>query len=179
MLLLLCILMMLKNYSGLSDEKLLEVLSGSLDYQFFCGIFVDPSDRLTDRRRVSDIRSQLAHRLSIEAFQVVLAKHWKDYMPDRQTVLMDATCYESEVRYPTDIKLLWECVNWLFHQVRLLRRRLGQRMIRTKYKKWKRRKDQYRRKRKPRRKERRSLTGGLLRLNLARCLSWQPKTQRH
>ena len=27
--------------------------------------------------------------------------------------LTDATCYESLLRYPTDVKLLWECCDWL------------------------------------------------------------------
>ncbi|MFQ3576452.1 MAG: DDE transposase, partial [Cytophagales bacterium] len=28
--------------------------------------------------------------------------------------MMDATCFESYVRYPTDVKLLWECVERLW-----------------------------------------------------------------
>jgi hypothetical protein len=27
---------------------------------------------------------------------------------------MDATCYESCIRFPTDVKLLWECCVWIF-----------------------------------------------------------------
>ena len=26
---------------------------------------------------------------------------------------MDATAYESNLRYPTDVKLLWECCEWM------------------------------------------------------------------
>ena len=29
-------------------------------------------------------------------------------MKDLDTMYTDATCYESEMRYPTDAKLLWE-----------------------------------------------------------------------
>lgn len=27
----------------------------------------------------------------------------------------DATCYESRMRYPTDAKLLWECIEKAYH----------------------------------------------------------------
>jgi len=30
-------------------------------------------------------------------------------MKDLDTMYTDAICYESEMRYPTDQKLLWEC----------------------------------------------------------------------
>src|SRR5690606_7398756 len=33
-------LMFLKNYSGLSDRKLIEHLNGNLDWQFFCDIYL-------------------------------------------------------------------------------------------------------------------------------------------
>jgi len=29
---------------------------------------------------------------------------------------MDASCYESYIRYPTDVKLLWECCSWVFEK---------------------------------------------------------------
>lgn len=32
-------LMFLKNYSGLSDKKLIEQLNGNVEWQFFCGIY--------------------------------------------------------------------------------------------------------------------------------------------
>ena len=29
---------------------------------------------------------------------------------------MDATCYESYIRFPTDVKLLWECCQWVYEK---------------------------------------------------------------
>ena len=34
------------------------------------------------------------------------------YMSGLGGILNDATCYENDMRYPTDIKLLWEAVEW-------------------------------------------------------------------
>ena len=34
------------------------------------------------------------------------------YVSEPGSIRMDATCYGSDMRYPTDIKLLWEAVGW-------------------------------------------------------------------
>jgi len=34
-------------------------------------------------------------------------------------IFADASCYESEVRFPSDQKLLWELVHWSFHQMKI------------------------------------------------------------
>jgi len=42
------------------------------------------------------------------------------YINDKHNITTDATCYESEVRYPTDQKLLWESVHWNYHQMKMI-----------------------------------------------------------
>lgn len=44
-----------------------------------------------------------------------MARHWLPYMEDVRSAVTDATCYESAVHYPTDQKLLWECVRWVYY----------------------------------------------------------------
>lgn len=48
-------------------------------------------------------------------------------------VLEDATCYESYIRYPTNVKLLWECVDWMYNQMKLTCKHLKIPTPRTKY----------------------------------------------
>ena len=55
---------------------------------------------------LDDVFSELARGLKIQQQQEVLAIVWKPYMKDLDTMYTDATCYESEMRYPTDQKLL-------------------------------------------------------------------------
>jgi len=31
-------------------------------------------------------------------------------------LMMDATCYESYIRFPTDVKPLWECCEWIWEK---------------------------------------------------------------
>lgn len=45
----------------------------------------------------------------------------------------DATCYEGEMRYPTDQKLLWECCERAYKAMCEASGRLGVRRPRTKY----------------------------------------------
>ena len=159
-------LMFLKQYSGCSDRKLIEQLNGNLHWQFFCGILIRPESPIRDFKLVSKIRGDLARRLHKRGhtIQKELARYWKPYMSQTNVVLTDATCYESSVRYPTDQKLLWECVEWAYTELRAGCKALGIRKPRTKFLRWQLSYQTYSRKRKRRIKERRSLTRGLLRL---------------
>jgi hypothetical protein len=157
-------LMFLKHYANCSDQHLVEQLSGNLYYQLFCGVRIPPDQPLKDGKLVSEIRCSLAKNLQIDKVQEVLAQFWKPYMRQTDIVLMDATCYESSVRYPTDQKLLWEAVEWSYQQLCSHAKLLGIRRPRTKYLKWKERYESYRRLRRKPSGRKRSITGGLLRL---------------
>ncbi len=157
-------LLFLKHYLSCSDERLIGHLNGHLHYQLFCGVLIDPRDPLKHRQLISTIRGELAHRLSIDQVQFLLAQHWKPYLQASGNLLVDATCYESEVRYPTDVKLLFESVDWLYGKLREISRFLGLRMARTKYKKWALRYGSYSRQRKPRVKRQKQIKRGLLAL---------------
>jgi len=125
-------LMFLKAYTGLSDRKLVEHLNGSLEFQMFCGIFLGP-ERLVDFKFVSKIRGELAGKLQISTVQQAFSKAWKPYINQPNVILEDATCYESYIRYPTNIKLIWECVDWMYGQMKRTCRALKIRTPRTKF----------------------------------------------
>jgi len=156
-------LMFLKAYSGLSDRKLYEHLNGSIQYQLFCGIILGP-DKLTDFKIISRFRTEIAQKLNIRVTQDILAKAWKPYMENPNIVLEDATCYESYMRYPTNVKLLWECVDWMYGQMKLTCKYLKIPAPRTKYLKQRDRYFAYSRKRRKSKKERTVLTRSLLHL---------------
>ena len=48
-------------------------------------------------------------------------------------MLEDATCYETSMRYPTNVKLLWESTEWSYKQLKLICKYLKIRMPRNKY----------------------------------------------
>ena len=126
-------LMVLKAYTSFSDRQLVEHLNGNLHYQMFCGIMIDPSSPITNYKIVSAIRNEIAARLDIESLQEVLATHWKPYLENLHVCMTDATCYESHMRFPTDMKLLWECLEWLYRHIWRHCKKLGIRRPRNKY----------------------------------------------
>jgi hypothetical protein len=125
-------LMFLKSYSSMSDRQVYEQLNGNIQWQMFCGIFLGP-EKLPDFKVISRIRTELARKLDIREIQDVLAKSWKPYLEQTNIVLEDATCYESYIRFPTNIKLLWEGVDWMHGQMKLTCKRLKIPTPRTKY----------------------------------------------
>ena len=125
-------LMFLKSYVGCSDKKLIIHLNGNIDFQMFCGIFLGP-ERISNYKIVSEIRCELSRRLDIKILQSVLAGYWKPYLKDPNIMLEDATCYETSMRYPTNVKLLWESTEWSYKQLKLICKYLKIRMPRNKY----------------------------------------------
>lgn len=155
--------MFLKHYSNCSDRKLIEQLNSNLDYQFFCDIELG-FERLTNYKIVSQIRCELAEKLDIDLVEKVLFNSWKPVIDSANQIVMDATCYESEIRYPTIQKLLWEAVHWLYNQLRKTCSVLGVKMLRSKYNKWKKRYQGFSKMRRKTTSKRISLTRALLKL---------------
>lgn len=126
-------LMILKSYTGLSAPKLMEQLNANIHYQIFCGIRISTKNPLTNYKLIDDIALDLSKRLKIQHQQEALAEFWKPYMKDLDTLYTDATCYESAMRYPTDAKLLWECIEKVYPIMCEASRELGIHRMRTKY----------------------------------------------
>ena len=126
-------LMVLKAYTGFSDRQLVAHLNGNIHYQFFCGVMIDPLCPITNYKIVSAIRNEITSRLDIDSLQEVLASHWKPYLDNLHVCMTDATCYESHMRFPTDMKLLWESIVWLHRHICRRCSDLGIRSSRNKY----------------------------------------------
>ncbi len=126
-------LMFLKSYTGYSDRKLMERLNSDYHFQFFCGLYLRPEQQLKDYKIVSHIRCELGKLLDIEDIQKALMHHWKPHMKELGIFLTDATCYESSMRYPTNVKLLWEACEWIYGQMKKVNRARRGRMPRSKY----------------------------------------------
>ena len=79
----------------------MEALNGNVFYQMFYDIVIDPAHPLTNYKLLDDIALELAGKLKIQELQNRLAEAWKPYMKDLDTMFTDATCYESDMRYPS------------------------------------------------------------------------------
>ncbi len=90
-------LMFLKMYTQLSAPKLMEPLNWNVHYLIFCHICINPERPLTNYKLIDDITAELSGKMKIQQLQDILAKAWKPYMKDLDTMYTDATCYESEI----------------------------------------------------------------------------------
>lgn len=114
-------LMFLKSYLKLSDAKIIDQMNcGNWAMQYFCGIRLKEGEQIKDRTIVSRWRVKLGQYLKMEEIQQILVRAWSGDIGDQEANVSDATCYESYVRYPTDVKLLWECIDWLHKQISAL-----------------------------------------------------------
>lgn len=110
-------LMFLKSYTGLSDECLVDNLNSNWEMQMFCGIQLSVFERIKDSNLPSSIRCRLGSNLDLEQFQRICISSWKPEMSNQNVCMTDAVVYESYIKYPTDVKLLWDCNEWLFEQL--------------------------------------------------------------
>jgi transposase, IS5 family len=112
-------LMFLKNYTGLSDTKLIDRVNTDWHYQMFCGLSPRIDHEIKDKDIVGRWRRFFGERINIHNLQVKLASAWQSDLPHIQLTMQDATVYESYVKYPTDVKLLWDCVEWVNKTLKL------------------------------------------------------------
>ena len=157
-------LMFLKMYTQTSAPKLLEQLNGNIHYQIFCGICIDPEHPLTNYKLIDDIAMEMAGKMKMQQLQNVLAEAWKPHMKDLGTMYTDATCYESDMRYPTDQKLLWECIERTYPIMCEASGRLGVHRPRTKFIDVEKANLTYRKRRKHNKSQTRKMTRRLLNL---------------
>lgn len=126
-------LMFLKPYTGQSDDGLIEMLNGNIHMQMFCGVLIDPAKPIKNGKIVSAIRQRIAGVLDIRELQKILYGKWGGLLRNKDLCLTDATCYESHLRFPTDVKLLWECCEWLQSLIAKTCKALKERQPRNKY----------------------------------------------
>lgn len=155
-------LMFLKHYTGVSDRLLIEQLNGNIYYQLFCDMLIPVAAPIKCYKIVSSIRCALSASLNIDDLEAKLIAHWLPYMDNLDQICVDATCYESSVRYPTDVKLLWESVGLIYQYLKQLSQLVGKKVPRSKLSEIKKAYTTYIRQRNPRKTRTRSIKRRLL-----------------
>lgn len=115
-------LQILKHLFQLSDAKLIDRINTDWAMQLFCGIQLRSGQMIKDHDLPSDWRVYLGQHMDIDKMQQTLAGHWKPHMQQTQTAGTDATCYESYIEYPTDVKLIWKGCTELYNLIQQIRK---------------------------------------------------------
>ena len=128
-------LLILKTYTGLSDKKLTDQINKNTDYQIFCDLPIgEIGDKIKDYKIISKLRVKLSNQINWNKFQEILINNSKEYIKNKGAILIDATCYETDMRYPTDAKLLWECLEYTYKKIKVISKSKNQARPRSKYK---------------------------------------------
>ena len=88
---------------------------------------------MTNYKLIDSIFLELSKKLKLQEQQKSLTDAWKPYMKNLDIVYTDASCYESLMRFPTDVKLIWECVEIAYKMMCGISSLLGEHRLRTKY----------------------------------------------
>lgn len=153
---------MLKSYLGLSDAKLVERLNTDWAMRLFCGLCPLPVRWIRDHNLPSHYRKKLAQWVDYQKLQAVLAGYWRPYLQHPHLVLTDATCYESYIKYPTDVKLLWDSCQWVYQQIKRLCKVMQIPRPRSKFKDQHKKQTAYQKQRKKTKKQERKRIKALL-----------------
>ena len=157
-------LQFLKAYCNCSDVKLLERINTDWALQLFCGIQLGPNQWIKDKDLIWKTRTWVASHLDMDQAQQTLIRYWKPVLNNTHLGMSDATCYESYIKYPTDVKLLWDCIAWMHCQIKRLAKALGLKRPRSKYGDQKKKQQAYARQRRKSRKQERRRRRQLLHL---------------
>lgn len=157
-------LMFLKAFTELSDEQLIENINNNWVMQMFCGLQLSLYERIKDRNLPSIVRCRLGNHLKIEFFQEILLKYWQEDISDKHVCMNDAVVYESYIKYPTDVKLLWDSIEWVFEKMFVMSEQMGIRKPRSKYREHKKKQTEFSKKKKNNYKKIRSRIKALLKL---------------
>jgi len=130
-------LLILKHYLQLSDRLLIERLNTDWSLQLFCGILLGPHQRIADTNLPSWWRCYIGRRMDIGVMQKKLASFWKAHIHNSGIGMQDATCYESRIAYPTDIKLIWQSCTEVYTIIQQYRKSARMRKSRMNYKRHK------------------------------------------
>jgi len=124
-------LLLLKHMTGLSDEGLVAEVLENPYMQAFCGFRSFVTEDVLDSSTLTKMRE----RLGLAFFKDLERKTYK-LLIERKIIkakgmLVDATVFPEDIKYPNDVGLLNDVREWLVRQIKRLGKVLGKKNMRT------------------------------------------------
>lgn len=118
-------LMLLKHMTGLSDEGLVEEVLENPYMQAFCGFEKFVTEEILDPSTLTKMRE----RLGLDFFKQLERKTYKVLIDCRiikaKGMLVDATVFPEEIKYPNDVGLLNDVREWLVRNIKRVGKVIG------------------------------------------------------
>lgn len=118
-------LLLLKHMTGLSDEEVVEAVRENPYMQAFCGFEQFVTGDILDPSTLTKMRE----RLGLKFFKELEHKTY-NLLIDRKIIkakgmLVDATVFPEEIKYPNDVGLLNDVREWLVKRIKGLGKTIG------------------------------------------------------
>ena len=118
-------LLLLKHMTGLSDEEVVQAVVENPYMQAFCGYEKFVTEEILDPSTLTKMRE----RLGLEFFKELERKTYK-VLIDRRIIkakgmLVDATVFPEEIKYPNDVGLLNGVREWLVRNIKRVGKVIG------------------------------------------------------
>jgi hypothetical protein len=118
-------LLLLKHMTGLSDEEVVEAVKENPYMQAFCGFEQFVTGEILDPSTLTNMRE----RLGLKFFKELERKTYKVLIERRiikaKGMLVDATVFPEEIKYPNDVGLLNDVREWLVKRIKGLGKTIG------------------------------------------------------
>lgn len=118
-------LLLLKHMTGLSDGEVVQAVRENPYMQAFCGFEQFVTQDILDSSTLTKMRE----RLGLEFFKELEEKTYKVLIERKiikaRGMLVDATVFPEEVKYPNDVGLLNDVREWLVGNIKRIGKALG------------------------------------------------------
>ena len=118
-------LLLLKHMTGLSDEGVVEAVAENPYMQAFCGF----SEFVTEETLDSSTLSKLRERLGKGFFETLERKTYRVLIERKiikaKGMLVDATVFPENIKYPNDVGLLNTVREWLVENIKKIGKLVG------------------------------------------------------
>jgi len=124
-------LLLLKHMTGLSDEGLVAEVLENPYMQAFCGFRLFVTEDVLDSSTLTKMRERLGllffKELERKTYQLLIERK----IIKAKAMLVDATVFPEDIKYPNDVGLLNDVREWLVKQIKRMGKVVGKKSIRT------------------------------------------------
>ena len=118
-------LLLLKHMTGFSDQEIVQLVSENPYMQAFCGLEHFLTGKLIDPSTLTNVRKRLGAEKFKELEELTYQALIERKILKPKGVLVDATVFPENIRFPTDIGILNECRQWLVDNVKSVGSKIG------------------------------------------------------
>lgn len=118
-------LLLLKHMTGTSDREIVQLVSENPYMQAFCGIDNFTAGKMIDPSTLTNVRKRLGKKHFKELEELTYKHLIERKIIKAKGMLVDATVFPENIRYPTDTGLLNEARQWLVSKIKTIGGKIG------------------------------------------------------